>query len=293
MPMRGGDDGLSPFFSPDGQWVGFMTFPDSTTLQKVATFGGQPETVTEAKSEIRGAAWGTDGQIVFGTAGAGLFRVSEDGGEPEPLTTLDRERGEASHTWPSIIPDHDAVVFVIGTGAPLSTGQLAVLDLDTRQVTRLGLPGVSPQYVTTGHLVYAAEDGALRAIPFDATSFTATGTPVPVLDGVRVRPNGAAAYTLSDNGRLVYETGAAGGVVPRSLVWVDRNGQEEPIAAAPLRGYRYPRISPDGTRVAVDIQGEATDVWVWDLADETLTRLTSDTSNARPHWTPDGQQVVY
>ena len=293
MPLRGGENGASPFFSPDGQWVGFTNFLGAPTLRKVATFGGPPETVTESPNDIRGAAWGTDGQIVFGTAGAGLFRVSEDGGEPEPLTTLDREQGEASHTWPSIIPDHDAVVFVIGTGASLSTWQLAVLDLDTRQVTRLGLAGVSPHYVTTGHLVYAAVDGALRAVPFDATSLTATGTPVPVLDGVRVTAEGAAAYTLSDNGRLVYETGAAGGVVPRSLVWVDRNGREEPIAAAPLRGYVYPRISPDGARVAVDIQDEARDIWVWDLADETLTRFTSDTPTVRPHWTPDGQRVVY
>ena len=156
MPVHGGENGGSPFFSPDGQWVGFTNVPGATTLRKVATFGGRPETVTESPSGIRGAAWGTDNQIVFGTEAGGLFRVSEDGGALEPLTTLDREQGETSHTWPSLIPAHDAVVFVIGTGAPLSTGQLAVLDLDTRRVTPLGLAGVSPQYVTTGHLVYAA-----------------------------------------------------------------------------------------------------------------------------------------
>ena len=94
------------------------------------------------------------------------------------------------------------MVFVIGTGAPLSTGQLAVPDLDTRQVTRLGLPGISPQYVTTGHVVYAAEDGALRAVPFDATSLTATGTPVPVLDGVRVKAS-SAATSLSP--KMIYD----------------------------------------------------------------------------------------
>ena len=291
--LRGGENGVAPFFSPDGQWVGFAAFPGQRTLRRVATFGGPPETLTETPNPIRGAAWGTDDHIIFGTDGAGLFRVSEDGGEPEALTMLDAEQGEMSHTWPSIIPGHDAVVFVIGTGATLTTGQLAALDLDTEEVTRLGLAGVGPHYAPTGHLVYAAEDGALRAVPFDATSLRATGTPVALVDGVLVKATGAANYSLSDNGRLVYITGGVEGEVSRSLVWVDRDGREEPTAA-PHRGYVYPRISPDGTRVAVDIQGEANNIWVWNIADETLTRLTSDTSmNLYGHWTPDGQRVVF
>ena len=130
--------------------------------------------LTESPSNIYGASWGADDQIIFGTQTAGLFRVSGGGGEPEVLTTPDSEQGETYHMWPFIIPDRDAVVFVIGTGVPLTTGQLAVLDLATGEVTRLGLAGVSPHYVSTGHLVYAAEDGSVRGVPFDATSLEVT-----------------------------------------------------------------------------------------------------------------------
>ena len=118
------------------------------------------------------------------------------------------------------------------TAAPLTTGQLAVLDLDTEEVTQLGLAGVSPHYVSTGHLVYAVEDGSVRAVPFDTASLTVTGNPVPLIEGVSVKQRGAANFSLSDNGRLVYALGAGGGVIERSLVWVDRAGEETPILAS-------------------------------------------------------------
>jgi hypothetical protein len=145
----------------------------------VSIFGGPPVTVTESPSFIRGASWGADDQIIFGTRNLGLFRVAGGGGEPETLTTLDQ--GEGSHLWPFIIPDRQAVLFVISTGQLLATGQLAVLELDTRKITQLGLAGVSPHYVSTGHLVYAAVDGSVRAVPFDAASLEVTGNPVPLV----------------------------------------------------------------------------------------------------------------
>ena len=100
---------------------------------------------------------------------------------------MDTEQGERSHTWPSIIRGRESVLFVISTGAPLTTWQLAVLDLRTGEVTRLGLAGISPHYVSTGHLVYAAEDNSLRAVPFDATSLAVTGNPVPLIEDVVVK----------------------------------------------------------------------------------------------------------
>ena len=198
--------GVDPFVAPDGQWVGFHD-NDGTTLQKVSMFGGPPLRLTESSNHISGASWGADDQIIFGTRGAGLFRVSGRGGEPEVLTTLDTEQGEDAHVWPFIIPGREAVVFVISTAAPLTTGELAVLDLGTREVTRLGLAGFSPHYVSTGHLVYAAEDGSVRAVPFDATSLEVTGNPVPLVEGVEVKASGGANFSISDNGRLVYALG--------------------------------------------------------------------------------------
>lgn len=157
----------------------------------------------------------------------GLFRVSGGGGEPEVLTTPDAEQDG----WPFIIPGRDAVVFVSSAGPPRTTGQLAVLDLTTGDVTRLGLAGVSPRYVSTGHLVYAAEDGSVRAVAFDAASLT--GSPVPLVEGVSVKLSGAANFSISDAGSLVYVPGESfAEEVSRELVRVDREGNASPVTEA-------------------------------------------------------------
>ena len=299
-PLRGGEGGVGPFVSPGGEWVGFLA-SGGTTLQRVSIFGGPPVTLTEAPNGIYGASWGEDDRIIFGSgSGAGLFRVSGGGGEPEALTTLDTEQGEQNHRWPFIIPGREAVVFVIGTGAALTTGQLAVLDLDTRDVTRLGLAGVSPHYVSTGHLVYAAEDGSVRAVPFDATSLEVTGNPVPLVESVVVKASGAADFSISDNGRLVYALGAggAGFNLTSRLVVTGREGAGTPLAD--IAGYAwYPRFSPDGTRVAFAVSqtpGNASDADLWVLGIErgTRTRLTSEGNNRfYPVWSPDGSQLAF
>ena len=292
-PLRGGEGGVAPFFSPDGEWVGFIPVTSFTTLQKVSIFGGPSVLVTESPNPIFGASWGADDQIVFGTGGAGLFRVSGGGGDPEALTTIDSGQGETSHAWPSIIPSREAVLFMISAGGSPATGQLAVLDLATTEVRRLGLAGGSPRYVSTGHLVYAAEDGSMRAVPFDAASLDITGNPVPLVEGVQVKPTGAAEFSISDNGRLVYVLGPSGGG-QQALVWVDREGQEE-LTAAPLRPYLTLSLSPDGTRSASALQdGGNVDVWVSELACGTLTRLTTDEGfDGNPLWSPDGRRVAF
>ena len=161
-PLRGTENGFNPFASPDGEWVGFVAL-SGTVLLKASILGGPPVMLAGV---IRGASWGSDGQIVFGTIAGGLFRVSGGGGEPEPLTTPDEG---VVYRWPAIILGRQAVLFVTtaSSAQPLTTGQLAVLDLATREVTPLGLAGVSPRYVETGHVAYAAADGSLRAVPFD------------------------------------------------------------------------------------------------------------------------------
>ena len=290
-PLRGGEAGLGPFVSPDGQWVGFVGFPDTSTLQKVSIVGGPPVTLTEASGPIVGSSWGADDQIIFGTAN-GLFRVSGGGGEPEQLTQLDADQGEANHFWPFVIPGRDAVVFVIGTGAPLTTGQLAVLDLATGNVTRLGLAGVSPHYVSTGHLVYAAEDGSVRAVPFDAASLEVTGNPVPLIEGVVVKTSGAADFSLSENGRLVYALGTGGGG-QRSLVWIDRDGREEAISDR--RGdFRAARLSPDGRRIALEVaEDDLLNIWILGIDDDTFAPLNNEGISQAPLWTLDGEKVLF
>ena len=229
--------------------------------------------------------------MVFGTNSRGLLRVSAGGGAPVTLTTLNTEQGEISHRWPSVIPDGNAVVFVVET---TDGRHLAVHDLGTGDMSPLGLAGTSPRYISTGHLVYVAEDESLRAVGFTPAELEVTGTPVPLAESVMVSPDGGADFSLSNDGRLVYVPRTAGGGAKRSLVWVDRMGEEEPIAAPP-RAYTYPRISPDGTRVALDVRDQEHDIWILDLArDDALTRLTfAAQTDQYGQWTADGQHVVF
>ena len=287
VPLRGGERGGAPFISPDGEWVGFVPF-GSNTVMRVSILGGPPVTIAEHNARLNGLTWGADDQIVFGTFG-GLYRVPAGGGTPEPLTTPDASH---SHSGPSAIPGADAVLFVDSDDAPLNGGQLAVLDLSTGATRRLGLAGFSPRYVPTGHLLYASEDGSVRAVTFDADALEVTGTPVPVLEDVTVRTGGGADFSVSENGRLAYFSGD-GTSSRRTLIWADRDGGQEAVDV-PERAYTYARLSPDGTRIALDIRDQENDIWVWDIGREALTRVTVDPGfNRGPEWTPDGARLAF
>ena len=294
-PLRGGELGLWPFVSPDGAWVGFTA---DGILRKVPILGGISVTLTDPPGVLTGATWGSDDQIIMGIRDGGLFRVSGIGQAPETLTILDTEQGETSHTGPSIIRGRDAVLFVIGTGPILTTGQLAVLDLNSGHITRLGLAGVSPHYVSTGHLVYAAADGSVQAVAFDAASLEVTGNPVTMVEDVMVKSTGAAYFSVSDNGLLVYVL-APGLDTQRSVVWVDRQGREEPVVGQEPGGYRSLRLSPNGRQLALDINPRASSggvrsLWMHDVRRGVTTPLTPESgmNDQHPLWTPDGERVV-
>ena len=265
------------------------------TLQKVSIFGGPPLTLAEFPTFVAGASWTGDDHIIVSRLSGGLFRVPAGGGEPVVLTTPDAEQGEVGHYWPSVIRGREAVLFGIDVGQ--GDSELAVLALDTGNVTRLGLVGDSPHYASTGHVVYAVEDGSVRAVPFDVERLEVTGNPVPLLEDVTVKNTGSANFSISDNGRLVFTSGAGGGGAQRSLVWVDRQGREESLGEAwQPAPYVYPRVSPDGTRVAVAIAGNTdTDLWVLDLARPgSRSRVTFGGNNQfYPVWSPDGSQLAF
>jgi serine/threonine-protein kinase len=152
--------------------------------------------------------------------------------------------------------------------------------------------GDTGRYLPTGHILYASENNLL-AVPFDPDRLEVTGGPVPVVEGV-VHIT-APLYAISQSGTLVYVAGTMSAPLRgRALVWVDRNGKEEEIPA-PRNDYMYPKISPDGTRVALTMASDKNwDIWVWDFIRKTLTRLTFDMQyDVSPIWTQDGKKIVF
>ncbi len=294
-PLEGLDTALGPFVSPESAWVGFEDARDAA-LKRVSIRGGPAVTICSLDARLRGASWGPDGTIIFGTNGSyGLWRVPASGGEPEEFTVPDGDQNDVTHRWPHILPGGRAVLFTIVTRASFTNGQIAVLNLETNEQRVLIPAGSHPRYASTGHIVYGVGN-TLRAVRFDLDRLEVTDPdPVPVLSGVVTKPNGAASFDLSRGGSLVYITGAGvGGATDRSLVWVDREGREVPLAT-PLLPYERPRISPDGTHVVVDVVGrQSGDIWIHDLSRGTERILTTDPARDRaPLWTPDGEQVVF
>ena len=240
-----------------------------------------------------GASWGADDTIVVGQDGQGILRVTGAGGTPDVLVAVNLP---AVAHQPQMLSGGDAVLYTLGTlGSPgrWDTAQIVVERVATGERSVLVEGGSDARYVPTGHLVYA-QGGTLLAVPFDVDRLVVTGSPVPLVEGIsRAGVTGAANADISRTGVLVnlpVEEGP-GGV--RTLVWVDRDGTENALAAPP-RDYVYPRLSPDGRRVILDARDEENDVWVWDLRRETLTRLTFEAdADYLGMWTPDGQRVVF
>jgi serine/threonine-protein kinase len=294
--------GRSPFFSPDGQWIGFW---QGGELRKVAITGGSPVKLGEAQNPW-GASWERDDTILYGQGPSGIWRVSGQGGTPQRVISVDEKKGEFAH-GPQLLPGGRAVLFTLATGSGWNEAQIVVqlLDSGERKVVLRG--GRDARYVETGHLVYA-RSGTLLAVPFDLGQLAVIGGPVPLVDGVSDAGNttGAAHFSLSSNGSLIYAVGTSLQAQEGRLVWVGRSGAEQPLAARP-RLYENPRLSPDGRRAAVEVAATATaegvgggggggtdQLWVYDLARDTLTRLTFEGgNNEEPVWTPDGKRIAF
>jgi hypothetical protein len=279
-----------PFYSPDGRWIGFFS---ESRLKKVPLEGGTPVSISLAP-DARGAAWAPDDSIIFAPAPAGpLWRVPASGGPAQRLTRLDTSRGELSHRWPAVLPD-GTVLYVVKTTETTSFD-------DTRIVAQRldgGLPrvviegGTSPAFLPPDHLLYYRA-GALYSVPFDARRLEKRGSPEPVVEDVLGDPTvGYAHYSISATGSLAYVPGKPI-VANTSLVWVDRLGREEPLVSTPMV-YTGPRVSPDGTRVAVAMNRASNDIWIFDVARPTPSRLTFGPGNSDGAlWTPDGKRIAY
>jgi len=286
----------APFLSPDGRLIGFFDELDEgvttgpviqrSVLRKVSLAGGPPVTICRLTGASRGASWGPDDSIVVATSdtATGLLRVSAGGGDPVVLTKPDTAKDERDHYFPFVLPGGRGVLFTITRGGTAER-QLAVLDLKTGQRKTL-IQGSQPEYIETGHLIFT-NGGALWAVRFDLATLAVVGAPVPVVD--QVLTLGAADFALSRHGTLAYAPVRTSDT--RSLVWINRQGVEEP-ALAPPRGYTRVRISPDGTRVALQIKDKNNEVWTWDMGRGKLTRLVFGPASVAL-WTPDGKYIIF
>jgi serine/threonine-protein kinase len=274
-----------PFFSPDGEWVGFRGWD---TLKTVPANGGPVATVADRHPAAIGTWVRSD---IFFTGMGGLFRTPAQGGAPVSLASP--AEGE-QFVSVQVLPARRAVLFtviptrgnVIGMAASLPSARIEALDLVTgkRQVVVRG--GGRPRYTRTGHLLYVS-GGTLYAVPFDIGQLRTQGTAVPV-----IVTEGLLDYDVSAEGTLIYQ--AALTKEHRELAWVDRRGRATSLGA-PAMNYAYPRVSPDGTRVAIDvIDATDRDIWMWDIGRRTLERFTKDpTGNPIVTWSPDGRHLIF
>jgi len=292
-PLPGTEGAVSPFFSPDGQWVGFADH-HQRKLKKVSLKGGEPIILSDSLN-FRGGSWGTDDTIIFTPGGTdkerGLWRISASGEGLEKLTFPDPNQGESGHFWPQILPGGKEVLFTNVRTVGLEN-QIEVYSLKTGQRRPLFKGGTCAQYVPTGHIVYAHTE-TLYAIRFDIKQFKVFGSAVPVIPDVMIGGSQSAHFAISQDGSLAYVP-----VVTRSTelrpVWVDRQGQVVPLPAATPRNYMTVQISPDGTRLAFTIvDAGSPNVWIYDLTRHTLNPLTSDGLSFVPFWELDGKSVLF
>lgn len=289
-PIAGTENGSSPAFSPDGQWVAYVAGPAPLKLRKIPVAGGASIALCDA--EAFGESWGDDETIVFGSK-MGLMRVPAAGGKPQPVTTLDAKNGEWGHYFPRILPGGQAILYSTVKGPSLDARSVAVIDLKTHAQRVVANAVYTARYVPTGYLVYARA-GTLFAVPFDLKGLAVTGAETPVVEGVS-----SYNYTLSDSGLLVYKMGGATGLFPSTLEWTDRKGAVQPLPEPP-HAWNQVVLSPDGKRAAASIwdrlnTGEPnhSDIWIYDPERGTLTRLTFEGSNGSPVWSPDGRWVAF
>ncbi len=294
--LPGTDGGYQPFFSPDGQRVGFLIIARARELNVISLTGEPPITLVGDSVFRLGGTWGPDGFVYYSKQpDGGLARVPATGGPSEVISAPDSASGVRRHAWPHALPSGKGVIVTLEKGLNLIDEQddVGVVNLETGEA-RVLLRGVWGRYASTGHLLFVRFDGALMAAPFDQNSMELTGPAVPMLGGVAVRRGPDIA--LSEAGTLMYATGQPAGQLVAEVVWYDRQGGVTPIEPGwtvtpnPNSG---PRLSPDGRNISMSLDGdEGTHIWIKQIGGP-LRRLTFEGGNFRPQWAPDGESVLY
>jgi len=288
--LPGTEEGFLPFFSPDGDWLGFIN-SNNGMMNKLLLPDGTPVPMFQSFGFIRGAVWTEDNQIIYGTMNSGLYITSLDDGIEQILTEPDTSRGERTHRHPQLLPDGDTVLFMIGTDEIESydDATIAVVSLKTGKIDRILTGGANPRYVPSGHIIYG-RNGRLMAVGYDYKNMIITGSPTQVLEGIVTSDvYGNVQCALSEQGTLIYVPGGPEFEHQR-LVWVDHNGIAESTVDS-SRAITGAVLSPDGQKIALEVGGANNRIWVY--ASERMTPLTSKGNNLQPIWALNSDRLFF
>jgi eukaryotic-like serine/threonine-protein kinase len=280
--LPGTEGASSPFFSPDGAWVGFFSH---AKLRKVQRSGGAPIDLTDVPPGELGADWGADDTILFALSDGTLHRTRVDGGTTTNVVAFPadsmRRFALGPLKFPSFLPGRNRALVSSDSG-------VGVMNLATGDI-RIVSKGRQGRYLHSGHLLFDDNEGRVRVVRFDAERAATRGTSVPVFEAFRGPGGGAGYFAVSQTGTLIYMPGG----FQRTLVRVDRYGRETPINVEP-RGYRFPSVSPDGKRIAVTVDPRPSAIWLVDPALGQAVPLTTDGKHSiQPIWSWDGTRVAY
>jgi serine/threonine-protein kinase len=294
-PIAGTEGAGTPFFSPEGDRVGFVK---AGTAIRIASLAGAPTVTLSDKLNTTGGDWGNDGFIYF-EVDSGIARMRATGGEIEPVYTIKPDKNEIATEWPQVLPGGDGVIFRtrhVGQGVSDFEIMAAPLPPRPHDQAHTLVRGVFGTYAPSGHLLVVTADGKLIAMPFDTKKLAITGGPIALLEGIGVRNGGFNIdMALAANGTLAYTTG--GTLVSRRAVWVTMEGGVTPVDADwdPQGVIESASLSPNGKEIAIGLSREGRrDIWVKQLPDGPFSRITfGDTSSVRPSWSSDGREVFY
>ena len=301
VPVAGTSDAWIPFFSPEGDSIGYWDGV-GRRLMRISLSGGIPVQLCSVENPY-GAVWGRDNYIYFsGEAGEGggdpvMQRVSVSGGTPEVLATGEDESGQPGYfAWPRFLPRGGGLLVTRfpSSAASLAEGRIEFMSLEGKE-RKVILEGASAAFVApSGHLVAVTGDG-LVAVPFDRPGRQTIGTPIPLLQNLHVSQDIWTHYDLALDGTLVYVPGSSG-QFENELLWVDSDGFTESVDDL-MEGGRFflsPRISPSGTRVALTQREKSQDnIWIFDLERSTLAPVTFEARNGSPVWSPNEDRVIF
>jgi len=288
-PLSGTEQGETPFFSPDGKWIGFCA---DGKLRKVLATGGNVTDIAPAPS-ITGADWREDGLIAFTLSyNTGIYVIPSSGGTPRQVSAPDRRLKESSHGWPQFLPGGNWIIFTVeSSGKSFNDATIVAQSLDNGERRVLVRGGTCARYVPSGHLVFA-RSSSLFAVPFDANKVAVTGSPVEVMKGVvMTEGRGVSQWSFSRTGTLLFTPGPE--ISSDDILgYADQAGTFTPLTKQ-LNGYNALAMSPDGKTIAFLRRWSDDDIWIHDIDRDVQTRVTFVSEHMNPIWTSDGHSLIF